>query len=286
MNTSIKLLAALLAGLAGAVAAKAETLKDLAGQTHYHGIAFARSGAASLLLATHHGLFAVDKEGQATRVSPVQDFMGFSPHPGDPLTYYASGHPAGGGNAGFLKSTDGGSTWTQLSAGAGGPVDFHQMDASAADPKTIYGVFGTMQVSHDGGETWSVEGEPPAALIAIAASALKAERIYAATKNGLHVSSDNGASWQLLAFEGEIVSAVKTGDDGALYAFVLGRGLMMAKESAAQDWQALSNGFGEAIPLHIAVDPADGKHLALATQTNAVLESKDGGANWQPFGAP
>ena len=47
----------------------AETLKELAGRTHYHGIAFARSGSAALLLASHHGLFAVDKNGNAAQVS-------------------------------------------------------------------------------------------------------------------------------------------------------------------------------------------------------------------------
>ena len=73
----------------------AETLVELADKTHYHGIAFARSGSAELLLASHHGLFALDKNGEATRVSPVHDYMGFSPDPTDPLSFYASGHPAG-----------------------------------------------------------------------------------------------------------------------------------------------------------------------------------------------
>jgi hypothetical protein len=36
--------------------------------------------------------------------------------------------------------------------------------------------------------------------------------------------------------------------------------------------------------LHLAVDPADGNHLALATQNNDVLESRDGGSTWAPFG--
>ncbi len=270
--------------LAATPPASAEELNDLAGQTHYHGIAFARSGSAVLLLATHHGMFAVDKTGEATQVSPVQDFMGFSPGPADPLTYYASGHPSGGGNQGFLKSTDGGSSWTQISPGANGPVDFHQMDVSAADAKTVYGVYGQVQVSRDGGETWLVTGKPPASLIAIAASGSKAARIYAATENGLHVSDNAGATWSSLAFSGEVVSMIETAPDGSIYVFVLGRGLMKASETAAPEFTALSNSFGQAIPLHLAVDHADGKHLALTTQANDVLESHDGGSTWAPFG--
>lgn len=264
--------------------APAETLAELAQHTHYHGIAFARTGTAVLLLASHHGMFALDKDGTATRVSPVQDFMGFSPDPSNPMSYYASGHPAGGGNSGFLHSVDGGATWKQLSPGVDGPVDFHQMDVSPADPKTIYGGYGQIQVSRDGGSTWAVAGNAPTDLIAIAASALKAERVYAATQNGLHVSQDAGASWKTLSFEGEVVSTVNTGPANVLFAFVLGRGLMKTIEDNPGAWTSLSNDFGKAIPLHLAADEKDGQHLALTTQTNDVLESRDGGATWRPFG--
>jgi hypothetical protein len=65
------------AALAAVQSASAESLTELATHTHYHGIAFNRAGSAVLLLATHHGLYAVDEQGEALRVSPVQDFMGF-----------------------------------------------------------------------------------------------------------------------------------------------------------------------------------------------------------------
>jgi photosystem II stability/assembly factor-like uncharacterized protein len=264
---------------------RAETLAELAQHTHYHGIAFARSGSAELLLASHHGVFALDKDGTATRVSPVQDFMGFSPDPAQAMSYYASGHPAAGGNSGFLHSADGGATWKQLSPGADGPVDFHQMDVSPADPKAIYGSYGQIQISRDGGSTWAVAGNPPVDLIAIAASSLKTHRVYAATQNGLHVSDDAGASWRLLAFENEVVSTVKTAPGNVLYAFVLGRGLVKAMEDNPKEWTSLSNDLGDAIPLHLASDEKDSKHLALTTQKNDVLESHDGGKTWRPFGS-
>ena len=106
--------------------ADAETLKDLAKHTHFHGVAIVHGGTAALLLASHHGLFAVDATGDAARLSPIQDFMGFSPSPADPLTFFASGHPSTGGNVGFLKSIDGGATWNHISDGLDGPVDFHR----------------------------------------------------------------------------------------------------------------------------------------------------------------
>lgn len=262
----------------------AETLAELGQKTHYHGIAFPRAGTAALMLATHHGLYAVDKDGTATRLSPVQDFMGFSPDPASATGFFASGHPATGGNSGFLNSLDGGTTWKQLSPGLDGPVDFHQMDVSGADPKTIYGSFGQLQLSRDGGATWQIAGDAPERLIALAASGLKAERLYAATESGLMVSDDAGASWAPLGFEGEVVSTIQTGPEGALYAFVLGRGLLKANEGKPDAWTVLFNGFGEAIPLHIAADEKDGQHLALSMQNNDVQESVDGGKTWRRFG--
>ena len=235
---------------------------------------------AKLLLATHHGIFAVDDAGIATRVAPVQDYMGFSPSPSDPLTYYASGHPAGGGNLGFLASKDGGATWTQVSEGHNGPVDFHQMDVSAADPKTIYGVYGRVQTSKDGGATWTATGKPPGGLIAIAASSQSPSRVYAATKSGLFVSEDAGATWALVQFEGEPVSLVKAAG-GKLYAFVVGRGLLVGEEKAPATWTPLSNDFGESIPLYLAMGR---EAMYIATHDSSVLASGDGGHTWKAFG--
>lgn len=275
---------ATLFALLSVTSASAETLAELGQKTHYHGIAFARTGSAALMIATHHGLYAVDKDGSVLRVSPVQDFMGFSPDPANELGLYASGHPATGGNSGFLRSSDGGSTWTQLSPGVDGPVDFHQMDVSGADPKVIYGSFGQIQVSRDGGTNWEIADDAPERLIALAASSLKAERLYAATENGILVSEDGAASWAPLAFAGEVVSTVQTGPDNALYAFVVGRGFMKASEETPSSWALLTNDFGEGIPLHLAANPKDGQNLALTMQNNEVRESLDGGKSWRPFG--
>ncbi len=279
--------ALLLAGGFAAVAtqpARAETLAELAQATHYHGIAFNRAGSAELLLATHHGIFAVTADGTATRVSPVHDYMGFSPDPSDPLGYFGSGHPAEGGNSGVLQSRDGGATWRQVAEGVEGPVDFHQMDVSPADPKVIYGRYGALQVSRDGGESWEISGELPPKAIGIAASAQVAERLYAATEGGLLVSGDSGGAWEVAGFEGEVVSVVETGADGALFAFVLGTGMVKGNEGDLANWQELANEFGDSIPLHMAVDPSDPDRLALTSQDNGVYLSEDGGVSWTRLG--
>ncbi|MFC3724677.1 F510_1955 family glycosylhydrolase [Neoaquamicrobium sediminum] len=281
---------AVVAGLAlsGAVAiglvAQAESVpvSELREQTHIHGLAVDRQDPQSLLIATHHGLFRSGPDGKAERVSVVQDFMGFTPHPSDPGTLYASGHPADGGNLGFIASTDGGATWEQVSPGEGGPVDFHQMTVSPADPMVVYGAFGGLQVSRDGGKTWSVAGPLPERLIDLAASAQDADTVYAATESGLLVSKDAGGTWA--AVEGSPVSMVEVAPDGTLYAFVVGQGLMRSAEGEL-DLESVGAGWGGRILLHLAVDPANKERVFVATHEGEILASTDGGTSWTTFGS-
>jgi photosystem II stability/assembly factor-like uncharacterized protein len=277
---------ALLATSLGLPATTAETfrLTELDQQTHYHGLAVDPTDPSRLYLATHHGFYLVAADGIATRLSAVQDFMGFTPHPTDPSVLYASGHPSNGGNLGFLMSADGGANWTQVSPGPNGPVDFHQMDVSPADPQVIYGVYGGIQLSRDGGKTWSTAGAMPEGLIALAASARSANRIYGATQNGLHYSDDAGMTWQTAAFSGETVTMVATGPKDLLYAYVAGRGLMSAVEEDPAEWAPLSS--DKRIQLHLAIDGLDPNRLFAIAHKAGIIQSIDGGKSWQSFGQP
>jgi photosystem II stability/assembly factor-like uncharacterized protein len=257
-------------------------VSQLARETHIHGLAVDRRDPTFLLIATHHGLFRTGPDGQAERISAVQDFMGFNPHPRDPDTLFASGHPPEGGNLGFIASMDGGRSWTQISPGLNGPVDFHQMTVSPADPRTVYGAYGGIQVSHDGGKTWEMSGPAPARLIDLAASARSPDTLYAATEGGLLVSTDAGKSWKPV-LEGAPVSLVEVTRQGIVYVFVLGRGLL---RSAGQqiDFSTVNSDWGNRFLLHLAVDPTDPERLFAAMQHGQVLVSTDHGRSWAPFG--
>jgi photosystem II stability/assembly factor-like uncharacterized protein len=271
--------------MAGARAGETTTLSQLRQATHFHGIAVDRIDPSRLFLATHHGFFLVSPDGTATRLSPIQDFMGFTPHPSDPLVFYASGHPAGGGSLGFIESADGGVTWMQVSPGVDGPVDFHQMDVSQADPNVVYGNFHGLQVSRDGGKSWTMSGAMPDGVIDLAASSVSVDRVYAATKSGgLQVSDDAGTSWRQAYATANPVSMVQAGPAGTLFMFVLGEGLLTAGESDPGNWQVVGNDFGDRYILHLAIDPADPARMFAITPESEVLASADGGKAWRPFG--
>jgi photosystem II stability/assembly factor-like uncharacterized protein len=262
------------------------TVQALAERTHFHGIAVDPTDPSRLYLATHHGLYAVAADGSATRLSPVQDFMGFTPHPTDPSILYASGHPAGGGNLGFIASEDGGRSWSQLAEGVGGPVDFHQMDVSPADPNTIYGAYaGQLQVSRDGGQDWEVVGTAPEGLIDLAASSKQPGTLYAATQSGLLKSEDGGRSWQDAYWVRQPATMVHVTPEGAVYAFVVGTGLIETVEPKLT-WQTISkSGFDGEYVLHFAVDPEDDRNLYAVTleprsHAQRLVSSRDGGETW------
>jgi photosystem II stability/assembly factor-like uncharacterized protein len=275
------------AGLGVAFAVRSDAteivaVSQLGRQTHIHGLAVDGEEPSHLFVATHHGLFRAGPDGNARRVSPVQDFMGFNPHPTDPSTLYASGHPPSSGNLGFIASTDKGKTWRQISLGVNGPVDFHQMTVSPADPKTIYGSYRGLQLSRDAGKTWTFVGGTPDKLIDLAASARSPDTLYAATEAGLLVSTDAGKTWKPL-LDGAPVTLVEVTPAGLIYAFVAGRGLVSSAEGSA-DFKTLSNEFGGGVPIHLASDAKNPDRLFAATGRGRVLSSTDKGRTWNRFG--
>ncbi len=272
-----------------ALSAGETSVSSLAGKTHFHGIAVDPGDPSRLYLATHHGLFKVGLDGKARRISKTRDdFMGFTPHPTDASILYASGHPAGGGNLGFIASRNGGRSWTQISRGAGRPVDFHQMDVSRVDPKVIYGVHGGLRVSRDGGRSWRMAGPAPKGLIDLAASAKDVNLLYAATRGGLLKSMDAGRSWQYTYVLRRPITMVHTTSRGDVYAFVVGTGLIRTMELEL-NWRTIGGSLQDNYILHLAVDPTNHSNLYAVTYSprtrrNAVLASGDGGRSWLAMG--
>lgn len=249
----------------------------LASLSHIHGVAFGSSN--DLILATHHGIFAVDPTGQARLISEPNDFMGFTRAGSDRLM--ASGHPSGGGNMGVLASVDGGEKWTPLAEGVGGPVDFHAMSVSPSDPEVVYGLFGGIQVSRDGGRGWTISGPAPADTIDLAAGPNDVGTLYAGTMSGLMVSADFGATWTPSGPQGVPVTAVEPASSGSIYAYFAGAGLFRRDRDGI--WTTLTEDFGRQVLLHLAIDGAIPDRIAAVTDESVVLISDDGGRSWRPF---
>jgi len=257
--------------------------------TDFHGISVDANDSSRIYLATHHGLFVVAPNGDADRVSDLQaDFMGFTPHPTDSNIFYASGHPAKGGNLGVIKSVDGGKSWEKIADGIGGPVDYHQMDVSKANPNIVIGNSRGLQMSKDGGKTWKMVGPMPKGTIDLAASGKDENTIYAATQGGIVRSTDGGKSWAPAHTLRRTVTMIDAAADGKLYAFMIGTGLIRTTEPGL-NWRLVNNNLGNEFILHLAVDPSDQQNMYAVTfnqQTRklSITASIDGGANWKTLG--
>jgi photosystem II stability/assembly factor-like uncharacterized protein len=205
--------------------------------------------------------------------------MGYSPVQGSPAMAFASGHPADGGNLGVIRTDDGGKTWTHVSDGLDGPVDFHAMEVSRADPMVIYGIGhdGVVQRSGDGGLSWEVSGTAPEKLIDIATSPADPAALYAATEGGLFLSGDRGATWTAI-MEGAPVSTVDAGADGAVRAVDLGRGLVVLGDSSKVS--TVSSAVPDGYLLYLSSTSADPLRLVALSGNGRLVMSDDGGASW------
>ncbi len=268
----------LLAGLSLTHAAHARAPESL---PHIHAIAVsAESG--NPMVATHAGIFELFRNGGSRRVSqPAHDFMALASPPAGKGPLYASGHPSDGGNLGVVRSTDGGNTWSAIAQGAAAGLDFHLLTVSAANTQVLYGQADALYASRDGGVTWQRRALLPDDGYALSASATAADRLYIATRSGLKISSDAGASWRPLTMQQLPASLVHATTD-RLYAFVVGQGLLVADEAQPR-FSPLANSFGGHIPLQLAIHPENEQRMYLLDNASSIWISEDGGAHWRYF---
>lgn len=247
-----------------------------------HGLAVARQDSSRVYIATHTGLLVMINDGEFQRVgTALDDYMGFSAHPTDPKIFYASGHPQGGGNLGFQKSSDGGQTWQKISNGINGPVDFHAMAVSQADPSLVYGVYrGQLQRTSDEGKTWDIVHTSLANIITLTTSPAAKETVYASTVDGLYVSQDRGETWTKPGVINSAVTAVAVNpaDDQEITAYAQNQGLARS-DNGGQSWRLLS-GYTGGMVMHLAYDIQKPTTTYLINHALELHKTTDGGATW------
>src|SRR3990167_8195914 len=241
--------------------------------THGHGLAVDVVDPSKLYIATHHGLLVLKDEKNLYQVGDVQDdYMGFTPHPADANVIFSSGHPATGGNIGFQESVDGGFTWNKISDGIQGPVDFHAMTISPANPKLVYGWFrGALQRSIDEGKTWEVATTTNYPIINLAADPKDENIVYAASPQGLLVSTNKGKDWATL-FDGFVsVVAIDPNDSQKLLSFSEKNRLAKSSDGG-KTWEKLIESFSGETPLFIAFNKQNPEIVYILTEKNSIYK--------------
>lgn len=256
------------------------------GDTHIHGLAIDRADSSRVYIATHNGLFAWQEEQGLTKVGRSRDdFMGFSVHPTDPQILFRSGHPVGGGNLGFQKSTDTGESWEKVSNGSPtGSADFHTMTVHPSNPEHIYGWFGgRIHRSLDGGENWTVIPEQMS-ISSIAGDPSSETTVYVGTQNGLLMSTDRGETWTRVSTQenlGPVLDIEPDPSNNSLLLALQDMRIIRLSRSPEGGWGANDLGTLSGTPMHLALDPENPQMMYAFTESHALYKSTDGGKAWQ-----
>lgn len=253
--------------------------------THGHGLAVDIADSNKVYVATHHGLLILQNDKDLHQVGGVKDdYMGFSIHPTVANVFFSSGHPASGGNIGFQKSEDSGITWSKISNGVNGPVDFHAMTVSSVNPNLIYGWYnGSLQQTTDGGKSWVILKTNLTNVIALAADTSDENVAYAATTKGAYVTKDKGITWSGLSADirnGAVAAiAVNPSDSSRLLSFSEQLGLAMSEDKGVT-WKSIKADFADEAILFITYDRKQPNIVYSLTHKNSLYRSVDGGKVW------
>lgn len=251
---------------------------------HVHGLAVSHANPDQVFIATHSGLYELTMGGTLVRRGESRDdLMGFTAHPSEDAVMFSSGHGVRGGNLGLRTSADSGLSWQKVSEGLDGPVDFHALAVSGADPRVVYGYYGRLQRSLDGGVTWEYA---PAHIepIMLATDPVDESVVYAATQDGIMVSDTKGDAWKPLsgALTGGVVTvlAINPGERKSMLTFAQRLGGMGRTSDGGETWEKISENFEGGTVLYIAHAPSQPDVVYAVTDARALYRSGDGGSSW------
>jgi photosystem II stability/assembly factor-like uncharacterized protein len=253
-------------------------------------IAFAASKPGTIFVPStnlHYRSGDGGKTWKSFRV-PGQDVYAFAVHPKDANVVWAGGR---GSEHNMSRSQDGGTTWRPFGQGLG-KDSIKLLRVSAASPSTLYAVsgFGRLHKSSDGGATWTelelgLRGTDE--LYTLEIDPHDPQTLLAATKKGLRLSVDAGATWRSSgAGLGNYLCrgiAFQPAQKGTLYAGAAGDGLYRSTDGGKTfeaSGQGMSAGWVERL-----YAPASGTGPVFA-QLSVGLFRMDGPGVWTEIQAP
>src|SRR3989344_216303 len=252
---------------------------------HGHGFAVDPNDPNKVYVATHEGLYAF-QDGALSRIgNTTHDFMGFTAHPSDSRMMFTSGHPARGGNLGFLRSADSGMTWEKVSDGINGPIDFHVLSMSPMDPNLIYGWYGDMMHrSMDQGATWEAFTPDIAQPISFIPHPTDPNVLYAVTIQGVAKSSDQGDTWEYVfpsrRTAAVVAFAIDPNASDVFYLYSRQYGLEKSTDGGTT-WTTIEESFESEIVTNLAIARSDSAIVYAFTKENSIFRSDDSGQAWK-----
>ena len=197
--------------------------------------------------------------------------------PRDPSVVYAAA-----GN-GLLRVSENGERWKILTGSE--VTELLDVAVDRNRPGTIYFAHTAgIQVSHDGGATWSdaSAGLRRKYTAALRVDSRRAGVLLAGAEQGIFRSEDGGASWKLTGAAGiQVLHIEQSPHDPCIWlASTEGSGLFASRDCGATFESAGNLGVGRNL-YDVAFDPAVAGRIAVAGWGVGVAVSEDGGKTWQ-----
>jgi len=201
----------------------------------------------------------------------------------------ASGTVLAAGHSALWRSTDAGATWKKvLDQGISQPATTGFAFDPAA-PATVYasadndgfptGIF----KSTDSGATWKPanQGINPNSRVRGVAVSRDGKAVFAASEDGVYLSTDGGASWTF-ALPKKSTHSVATGD-GLVLVGTHGDGVLRSTDGGKSWDETTTDARWSGNIVYALLVSAATPGLCYASIPNRVLRSTDGGATWKTF---
>ncbi len=251
-----------------------QTSAGLPDTPDYHSLLVNPTDPRKLVLGTHSGLYVSSDGGRHWRFDALSgdDAMNLVRPGGE--TIWLAGHEV------FKRSTDGGTTWSDVRPAGLPGLDIHGFTVDPRKPNVLYAAVAGQGLyrSRDGGRAFSLVSKDIGGSV-MALAVLPDGRILAGDmQQGLLESSSGGATWRQTLRAQLMGLAVNPSDAKRLLA--AGSGIALSTDGG-RTWRSVLN-------LQDGVGPVawsrSSPELAYAVGLNRTLyRSRDGGENWQPI---
>jgi photosystem II stability/assembly factor-like uncharacterized protein len=256
----------------------------------------------SLHAGTDDGVFRWDEKSARWKQISTQigDVWAIAHDPKDPSVLYAGTRPAG-----LYRSIDGGVTWNELPVP--GIAKFSEVNMGPTrvtqilfDPFVSDTLWATVEIggiyrSDDRGDSWrlltnglvssDVHG------IAVTRTSNGVPRVLASTNRGLHVSEDQGETWQFVELDSpwQYTRAVVVRPDDPSTVFLANGngppgndGRLLRSRDGGDTWERLSlPGTVNSTVWCVALHPTDPSLMFVCTNLGQLFRSTDGGDFWE-----
>jgi len=238
----------------------------------YHSLLVNPADPQQLVLGTHGGLYVSSDGGRHWRFDALagNDAMNLARPGGD--TIWLAGHNV------FKKSSDGGTTWSDVRPSGLPGLDIHGFAVDPRDPARLYAAVAGRGLfrSIDGGTSFTLVSKDVGG--GVMALAVTADGLLAGDmEQGLLMSADSGMTWRVVLRAQVMGLAVNPSDADRILA--AGPGVLLSADGGGK-WKLalpISQGAGP-----VAWSPSDPK-IAYAVGFNRTLyRTVDGGITWPP----